>query len=96
MTTVTTPDATTAAQPAPADDIDDLRSQIDDLDARIAGLIGERAAVSKRIQAARISSGGTRFELSRERVVLDHYRAELGADGPGLAESILRICRGTR
>lgn len=96
MTTVTTPDATNDSAAAPADDIDDLRSQIDDLDARIAGLIGERAAVSKRIQAARISSGGTRFELSRERVVMDHYRAELGADGPGLAESILRICRGTR
>ncbi len=81
---------------APANDIDGLRQQIDDLDARIAALITDRAAVSKRIQAARISSGGTRFELSRERVVLDHYRAELGTDGPGLAEAILRICRGSR
>jgi chorismate mutase len=97
MTTVTTPDATAPAAPdAAVDDIDALRSQIDDLDLHIARLVADRAAVSKRIQAARISSGGTRFELSRERVVLDHYRAQLGSDGPGLAESILRICRGTR
>lgn len=96
MTTAPPAIDATAAAGAPADGIDSLRQQIDDLDARIAALITDRAAVSKRIQAARINSGGTRFELSRERVVLDHYRAELGTDGPGLAEAILRICRGTR
>ena len=95
MPTTTTP-ADKSATPAAADPIDDLRAQIDALDARIAQSVAERAAVSKQIQALRINSGGTRFELSRERVVLDHYRAELGHDGPALAESILRICRGTR
>lgn len=97
-TTTTPPDqsATPTAADSIDDPIDDLRAQIDALDARIAQSVAERAAVSKQIQALRINSGGTRFELSRERVVLDHYRAELGHDGPGLAESILRICRGTR
>lgn len=110
--TTTEPVATDRIRPAPGtaapgtanpnvtaaagDDIDELRDQIDALDAQIARAVAERAAVSKRIQATRINSGGTRFELSREWVVLDHYRAELGHDGPALAESILRICRGTR
>lgn len=76
--------------------IDMLRGQIDALDESIIQLVAERAAVSARVQAARMNTGGTRVELGRERVVLDHYRAELGARGPALAESILRVCRGER
>ena len=98
MTTVTAEHSDLPGRPAPipTDDIDELRAQIDAIDAQIARVVVERAAVSRRIQAARISAGGTRFELSRERVVLDHYRGELGHDGPALAEAILRICRGQR
>ena len=64
--------------------------------AAIIALVSERTRLSKRIQAARISSGGTRVELGRERVVLDSYRTGLGPDGPQLAEAILRVGRGAR
>src|SRR6202012_2223587 len=73
-----------------------LRTQIDAMDAAIIRLVAERTKLSKRIQAARISSGGTRVELGRERVVLDSYRAALGSDGPQLAEAILRVGRGAK
>ena len=98
MTTVTADqsDARDNTVTTGADDIDELRAQIDSIDEQIARIVADRAAVSRRIQAARITAGGTRFELSRERVVLDHYRSELGHDGPALAEAILRICRGQR
>jgi chorismate mutase len=73
-----------------------LRTQIDAMDAAIIRLVAERTRLSKRIQAARISSGGTRVELGRERIVLDGYRTGLGPDGPQLAEAILRVGRGAK
>jgi chorismate mutase len=71
-----------------------LRSQIDALDAAIVRLIAERARLSRRIQAARIASGGVRVELGRERTVLESYRQGLGDSGAGLADAVLRACRG--
>ncbi len=76
--------------------INTLRLQIDAMDEALIRLVAERARLSKRIQAARISGGGTRVELGRERVVLDAYRATLGPDGAQLADAILRVCRGAR
>ena len=73
-----------------------LRLQIDAMDEALVRLVAERARLSKRIQAARISGGGTRVELGRERVVLDAYRSVLGPDGAQLADAILRVCRGAR
>lgn len=73
-----------------------LRGQIDALDEAILALVTERAAVSRRIQAVRMSAGGTRVELGRERVVRAAYRDGLGADGPHLADAVLRVCRGSR
>jgi chorismate mutase len=73
-----------------------LRLQIDAMDEALIRLVAERARLSKRIQAARISGGGTRVELGRERVVLDAYRAVLGPDGSQLADAILRVCRGAK
>ena len=70
--------------------------QIDAVDAAIIRLVAERARLSSRIQAARVSSGGTRVELGRERVILDAYRSQLGANGPHLADAILQVCRGNR
>jgi chorismate mutase len=93
MTTmVHTSDATRAADQA--DVIPVLREQIDALDQAIVALVAERARVSSRIQVARMNAGGTRVELGRERVVLAAYRDGLGADGPHLAEAVLRVCRG--
>jgi chorismate mutase len=78
------------------DIIPTLRTQIDAMDAAIIRLVGERVRLSKRIQAARINSGGTRVELGRERIVLDGYRALLGPDGAQLGEAVLRVSRGAR
>jgi chorismate mutase len=73
-----------------------LRTQIDAMDEAIVRLVAERARLSRRIQTARQNAGGTRVELSRERKVLAHYRTELGAEGPALADAILQVCRGPR
>lgn len=81
----------------PADDtIPLLRNQIDSLDAAIVALVAERAKLSRRVQTARMNSGGTRVELGRERVILDTYRAALGPNGPSLADAVLQVCRGSR
>lgn len=76
--------------------VDTLRGQIDALDEAISRLVNERAALSRRIQAARMNAGGTRVELGRERAIHDHYRASLGTGGPALADAVLRVCRGAR
>jgi chorismate mutase len=95
------PDGGPAGSPAigaeeAIDIIPTLRTQIDAMDAAIIRLVGERVRLSKRIQAARINSGGTRVELGRERIVLDGYRAVLGPDGAQLGEAVLRVSRGAR
>ena len=91
---------TTAAIDAPAIDaaatIPVLRAQIDALDEAIVRLVAERARLSSRIQAARMSAGGTRVELGRERVILETYRSTLGPQGPALADAVLGVCRGRR
>lgn len=90
MTTATTD------QPETADAIPVLRGQIDALDEAIMRLVAERARLSARVQAARMSAGGTRVELGRERVILDAYRSALGPQGPALADAVLQVCRGAR
>jgi chorismate mutase len=87
---------TSSADLNAADLIVTLRGQIDALDAAIVQLVAERARLSHRIQTARMSSGGTRVELGRERVILDTYRDALGAQGPHLADAVLQVCRGAR
>ncbi|HZE48842.1 MAG TPA: chorismate mutase, partial [Jatrophihabitantaceae bacterium] len=79
-----------------ADTIPALRSQIDALDEAITRLVAERARLSRRVQSARMNSGGTRVQLGRERVVLDGYRKVLGPDGAALGDAVLRVCRGAR
>jgi chorismate mutase len=74
--------------------IADKRQRIDDLDARIIALVGERMAVSGDIQAARIGSGGRRLHLTREMEVLRTYGEALGKSGTALAMTLLELCRG--
>lgn len=103
MTSTVTSTVDLSANPATGDEstdsvaaIDTLRGQIDALDTAVARLVAERALLSQRIQTARMNAGGTRIELGRERAILDHYRATLGPAGVGVAEAVLRACRGAR
>ena len=82
---------TIAAEPAP--DIDDLRQEIDQLDAQILAAVARRTEVSKLIGRARMASGGTRLVHSREMQVIERYSA-LGAEGKDLAMLLLRMGRG--
>jgi len=77
-----------------AEQILDLRTRIDEIDATLISLWKERAAISQRVGATRVASGGTRLVLSREREILDRFRTELGSDGTQLALLILRAGRG--
>ncbi|MFC7676678.1 chorismate mutase [Mycolicibacterium sp. GCM10028919] len=79
------------AEPTP--DIDDLRQEIDRLDAEIITAVARRAEVSKIIGKARMASGGTRLVHSREMQVIERYSA-LGPEGKDLAMLLLRLGRG--
>ncbi|MCW2520955.1 MAG: Intracellular chorismate mutase [Mycobacterium sp.] len=74
-------------------DIDDLRLEIDRLDAEILAAVQRRAAVSQMIGKARMASGGTRLVHSREMKVIERYSA-LGPEGKDLAMILLRLGRG--
>ena len=77
----------------PVPDIDDLRQEIDQLDATILKAVKRRTEVSKLIGKARRASGGTRLVHSREMTVIERY-SELGPDGKDLAMLLLRLGRG--
>jgi chorismate mutase len=77
----------------PMPDIDDLRQEIDQLDATILEAVKRRTEVSKLIGKARMASGGTRLVHSREMKVIERY-SELGSDGKDLAMLLLRLGRG--
>ncbi|MBK1789369.1 chorismate mutase [Prauserella cavernicola] len=76
-----------------AENIDDLRKEIDWLDAEILRLVKRRADVSKTIGAARMAAGGPRIVYNREMDVLARYR-ELGPEGRQLAMALLNLGRG--
>jgi chorismate mutase len=73
--------------------IDDLRLEIDRLDAEILAAVKRRAEVSRQIGKARMASGGTRLVHSREMQVIARY-SELGPEGKDLAMLLLRLGRG--
>lgn len=73
--------------------IDELRQEIDQLDATILEAVKRRTEVSKLIGKARMASGGTRLVHSREMKVIERY-SELGPDGKDLAMLLLRLGRG--
>lgn len=74
--------------------ISGMRARIDEIDAELIRLWRERAAISQQVGKTRVASGGTRLVLSREREIMDRFRAELGPDGTQLALLILRAGRG--
>jgi chorismate mutase len=80
---------TDTAQP----DIDELRKEIDRLDATILEAVKRRTEVSQTIGKARMASGGTRLVHSREMKVIERYSV-LGVEGKNLAMLLLRLGRG--
>lgn len=78
----------------PTTDIDDLRQEIDRLDAEILAAVKRRTEVSKLIGKARMASGGTRLVHSREMKVIDRFIAAIGPEGKDLAMILLRLGRG--
>lgn len=74
-------------------DIEELREEIDRLDAQILATVKQRAEVSQAIGKVRMASGGTRLVHSREMKVIERY-SELGPDGKDLAILLLRLGRG--
>jgi chorismate mutase len=74
-------------------DIDELRQEIDRLDAEILAAVKRRAEVSKAIGKTRMANGGTRLVHSREMKVIERY-SELGPEGKDLAMLLLRLGRG--
>jgi chorismate mutase len=77
----------------PVAGIDDLRREIDQLDAAILEAVKRRTEVSKLIGKARMASGGTRLVHSREMKVIERYSV-LGPEGKDLAMLLLRLGRG--
>ena len=76
-----------------AEEIDQLRLEIDHLDAEILRLVKRRSEVSRLIGAARMAAGGPRIVYNREMAVLARFR-ELGAEGRELGMLLLRLGRG--
>ncbi|WP_076128926.1 MULTISPECIES: chorismate mutase [unclassified Mycobacterium] len=75
------------------ENIEELREEIDRLDAEILAAVKRRAEVSQAIGKVRMASGGTRLVHSREMKVIERY-SELGPDGKDLAMLLLRLGRG--
>jgi chorismate mutase len=73
--------------------IDDLRHEIDLLDAEILAAVKRRTEVSQAIGKARMASGGTRLVHSREMKVIERF-STLGPEGKNLAMLLLRMGRG--
>ncbi|MED5813703.1 chorismate mutase [Mycolicibacterium sp. 050232] len=74
-------------------EIDDLRREIDELDATILAAVQRRTEVSKEIGRARMASGGTRLVHNREMKVIERYSV-LGPEGKDLAILLLQLGRG--
>jgi chorismate mutase len=91
---VTEPEPLPAIEvPADQAGIDELRLEIDAIDAELVRLIQRRTAVSQAIGAARKTLGGPRIVYSREMAVLDRFRA-LGPAGTDLGMMLLSLGRG--
>ena len=87
----------TAVDPA-ADEVTEmvarLRAEIDEIDAELISIVQRRIAVSKQIQAVRMSHGGPRRQHSRELKIVNAYVEGLGRGGSQLALTVLELSRG--
>jgi chorismate mutase len=85
---------TGTGEPLAAEEIRAMRERIDEIDQAIIDLWLERARLSQEVGKTRMASGGTRLVLSREREIVERFRAALGPDGTQIALMILRAGRG--
>ncbi|MBM4638556.1 chorismate mutase [Rhodococcus hoagii] len=74
-------------------DIEQLRSEIDRLDAQILAAIQQRTELSRLIGEVRMLGGGTRLVHTREMRVLSRFD-DLGPEGHTLALLLLRLGAG--
>lgn len=73
--------------------IEEMRTEIDEIDSELVRLIQRRSQLSHDIGATRASEGGTRIVYSREMKVLDRF-AVLGPAGTELGMLLLSLGRG--
>ncbi|RVW01279.1 chorismate mutase [Rhodococcus xishaensis] len=74
-------------------DIEQLRDEIDRLDAEILAAIQRRTELSRQIGEVRMLGGGPRLVHTREMRVLSRFD-DLGPEGHTLALLLLRLGRG--
>ena len=72
-----------------------IREEINAIDSQIITLLARRARISQQAQQTRLDQGMPRLDLARERAIHARYRDQLGPAGVDLADSVLRLCRGT-
>jgi chorismate mutase len=73
---------------------DELRSEIDRLDAELLALVEQRSRVSSQIQHLRMAEGGPRVVHAREAEVIGRWREALGTPGTRIAQALLDLSRG--
>jgi chorismate mutase len=82
-----------ADEPADTETIASCRHRIDEIDTAFIALWQERAGLSRRISALRLSGGGTKLLLADEYELLRRFRGAIGMDGALLATLLLRAGR---
>ncbi len=70
-------------------EITKIRNRMDELDARLVGLLNERASCAQEIGRLKDTVGLKVYQPQREREVLDHVRSENA--GPLDADAITRL-----
>ncbi|QGU02570.1 Intracellular chorismate mutase [Corynebacterium kalinowskii] len=75
-------------------EIQKYREEINRLDQVILEAVKRRTEVSQAIGRTRMGSGGTRLVHTREVAIINHFRDEIGEEGPALAAILLRMGRG--
>lgn len=75
-------------------EIQKYREEINRLDQVILDAVKRRTEVSQAIGRTRMGSGGTRLVHTREVAIINHFRDEIGEEGPALASILLRMGRG--
>lgn len=71
-----------------------LRGRITWLDTQLIRLFKLRARLARRVILLRVSAGGPRLDLDRERQVINQYTDSLGPSGCQLATLVLHESRG--